>query len=273
MLGIILVLISISLVVADVPNFEVVEVVPSNEHASVTIPEDAVEIAPGIFSLGTTVDIDGAVLEGYAIVDYKKGYHHRPGHNGGGSNEATNSCFSFLSSGAKWKTLENYLVDPNNSVRLDQNFVRTNIAGDIQEWENAVGRNIFGPEVPGIVNRGSIGNSMNGQNEVIFGSIASPGAIAVTYVWGIFSGPPSRRELREWDQIYDQIDFLWNNNGDPNAMDFENIAQHELGHSFGLGHPSDTCTEETMYRFASEGEIKKRDLNAGDISGIRRLYA
>ena len=55
-------------------------------------------------------------------------------------------------------------------------------------------------------------------------------------------------------------------------MDFENIAQHELGHSFGLGHPSDGCTEETMYRFASEGETKKRNLNSGDIAGIKKLY-
>ena len=272
MLGIILVLISINLVVADAPNFQLVEVDHSNGYATVTIPENAIEIAPGIFSLGTTIDIDGTILEGYAIVDYKKGFHHRQGHNGG-SSEASSTCFSFLAAGAKWKIVENYLVDSSNSVGLDQNFIRTNIAADIQEWENAAVRNIFGVEGNGSVNRGSIGNAMNGQNEVIFGNIASPGAIAVTYVWGIFSGPPSRRELREWDQIYDQVDFTWNNNGDPNAMDFENIAQHELGHSFGLGHPSDTCIEETMYRFASEGETKKRDLNVGDISGIRRLYA
>ena len=55
-------------------------------------------------------------------------------------------------------------------------------------------------------------------------------------------------------------------------MDFENIATHELGHSVGMGHPADECTEETMYRFASEGETKKRDLNAGDIAGVNQLY-
>jgi len=55
-------------------------------------------------------------------------------------------------------------------------------------------------------------------------------------------------------------------------MDFENIATHELGHAIGLGHPSSTCTEETMYAFASLGETKKRDLNAGDVQGIDGLY-
>ncbi|MEK0349324.1 MAG: hypothetical protein QQN50_06000 [Nitrosopumilus sp.] len=39
-----------------------------------------------------------------------------------------------------------------------------------------------------------------------------------------------------------------------------------------MGHPTDDCTEETMYRFAGAGETKKRDLNTGDITGIQRLY-
>ncbi len=51
-------------------------------------------------------------------------------------------------------------------------------------------------------------------------------------------------------------------------MDFQNIVTHESG----MGHPSDDCTEETMYRFASLGETKKRTLNAGDIAGIKKLY-
>ena len=55
-------------------------------------------------------------------------------------------------------------------------------------------------------------------------------------------------------------------------MDFENIAQHELGHSIGMGHPSDSCTEETMYRFAETGETKKQTLEAGDIAGVNDLY-
>jgi predicted Zn-dependent protease len=56
-------------------------------------------------------------------------------------------------------------------------------------------------------------------------------------------------------------------------MDFLNVATHELGHAMGLGHPRDTCTEETMFAYATYAEMKKRDLNAGDIAGIRKLYA
>ncbi|MFN2432064.1 MAG: matrixin family metalloprotease [Gemmatimonadota bacterium] len=50
------------------------------------------------------------------------------------------------------------------------------------------------------------------------------------------------------------------------------MVVHELGHAMGMGHPSDSCTEETMYRFATEGETKKRDLFTGDIAKINDLY-
>ena len=56
-------------------------------------------------------------------------------------------------------------------------------------------------------------------------------------------------------------------------MDFENIATHELGHAVGLGDLYNDCTEETMYGYASYGETKKRTLEAGDITGIKKLYS
>ncbi len=60
--------------------------------------------------------------------------------------------------------------------------------------------------------------------------------------------------------------------GDPTMMDYQNIATHEFGHAVGLGHPEDTCTEETMYAFAAFNETKKRTLEAGDIAGVNDLY-
>jgi len=33
-----------------------------------------------------------------------------------------------------------------------------------------------------------------------------------------------------------------------------------------------SCMAETMYGYSSEGEVSKRDLNAGDITGIQKLY-
>jgi predicted Zn-dependent protease len=55
-------------------------------------------------------------------------------------------------------------------------------------------------------------------------------------------------------------------------MDFLSIAAHEVGHAAGMDHPENSCTEETMYAYAAYGETKKRDLNDGDVAGIRNLY-
>jgi len=108
---------------------------------------------------------------------------------------------------------------------------------------------------------------------VMFAAIDDPGVIAVTITWGVFSGPPSGRELVEWDQVYDDVDFAWGDaDTNTSAMDLLNIAVHEIGHAAGLAHPDLTCTDETMYAYAAEGETKKRDLNAGDIAGIRDIY-
>lgn len=86
----------------------------------------------------------------------------------------------------------------------------------------------------------------------------------------------------EWDQIYDDADFDWSEDCTAEdctilgneKMDFENIATHELGHSVGLDDLyEDKCSEQTMYGYADDGETKKRNLEAGDITGIQKLYS
>lgn len=291
-------LLSLSLVLAAKPDFQAAEVNPSGGHATVTIPANAIEVSPGIFSLGS-VEHEGRVVDGIMFIDYTKQSpkkaQAKPGTECGngvcepgesankcpadcGGGGATSSCFSFLANGAKWKTVESYLVNPNNTAGLDTQFVKDNIALDISKWEDAADGsvdgsfvNILGNEVAGVVD-GADTASPDNKNEVLFADVSSPGAIAVTIVWGIFSGPPFARELVEWDQVYDDVDFNWSSTGEAGKMDFENIATHEIGHSTGMGHPPDECTDETMFRFASSGETKKRDLNAGDIAGIDKLY-
>lgn len=245
----------------------------SNGNAVVSIPEKAVEVSPNVFSLGTAI-VDGKVVEGLMFVHYAKDKHEnaKPPWAGGGKGGGESTCYEFLSKGAKWKTNEGWVVNPANTEGLSDSFILSNLAGDIQKWEDSSSTDIFGT--------GSITNSIlevdtnspDGLNEVYFGDVDSVGAIAVTIVWGIFSGPPSKRELVEWDQIYDQVDFSWSSSGEAGKMDFENIATHELGHSVGMGHPSGDCAEETMYAYADFGETKKRTLNQGDIVGISELY-
>lgn len=232
-----------------------------------------------VISLGSGVDPQtGKVVEGLAFIHYKKDFTHKPNHPGGGGGTTT-KCFSFLAQGAKWKSVENYLVDPTNTRGLASGDVRSILGNAISKWEDAadgtvngvLGANILGNEVAGVVD-GADSASPDGKNEAMFGDISSSGAIAVTIVWGIFAGPPQGRELVEWDQVYDGIDFDWSSTGAAGKMDLDNIVTHEIGHSDGMGHPDDSCVDETMYRFSSNGETKKRDLNSGDISGINQLY-
>lgn len=233
-----------------------------------------------VIDLGDGVDPQtGKVVQGLAFIDYKKGFSHKPQHpnNNGG---AGNSCYAYLASGAKWKTEEPWVVNPDNTEGLGGEFVFNNLTASIDEWEDAADGVLGNGVRVGILGGGvttsgllvADTDSPDGQNEVYFGDITNQGAIAVTIVWGVFSGPPWGRELVEWDQVYDQVDFDWSDSGEAGKMDFENINEHELGHSTGMGHPDDSCTEETMYRYADYGETKKRDLNSGDIAGINNLY-
>ena len=74
--------------------------------------------------------------------------------------------------------------------------------------------------------------------------------------------------------LLDENDFAWGDATlDASKMDVQNIITHEIGHSAGMNDLySSSCLDETMYGYASEGETKKRDLNSGDIVGIKKLY-
>ena len=59
--------------------------------------------------------------------------------------------------------------------------------------------------------------------------------------------------------------------GSGNRYDVANIATHEFGHSYGLGHPSGARFE-TMYAYGYSGETLKRSLATGDRNGVSALY-
>lgn len=238
----------------------------ANSSAPVRVPAGASEVRP----LGLSFDSgSNRLVEGYAIVHYRKG-----GAKGGGqAKPARTQCYGFLAKDAKWKSVEPWVVNPSNASGLDGGFVASNLTADIAKWESAAGANILGDgTVTADVLAGDTASPDN-VNEVYFADVAEPGAIGITIVWGIFSGPTFQRELVEWDQIYDDVDYGWSDSGAAGAMDFENIATHELGHSVGLGDLyTSACASETMYGYASFGETQKRDLHTGDIAGIAKLY-
>lgn len=271
---------------------------PSRGNAKFVIPPHAAEIAPGIFHLGAALD-KGRVVEGYAIITPHKKNKKRfakPGCNNddicdpgekkncadcqNGDSEASDasSCYEYTR-GAKWKAVETYKVNPANTRELDENFILDNLEDDIAKWEDAAGAGVIGIQIPTDETLAADTDNPDGSNEVFFADVLYDGAIGVTILWGIFQGPPNRRELVEWDQIYDDVDFDWSedcNSEDEDCtwkMDFENIATHELGHSIGSGDLYEiACSGQTMYGYAGYGETNKRTLEDGDITGIWELY-
>jgi len=238
------------------------------------LPPHATKITEDVFSLGTSVDKGtGKVVEGFLFIhNNNKRENAKPPWAGGGNGGSggTSTCYSFMAKGAKWKSSEDYIINASNNVGLNESFVKADIASDIAKWESASGKNIFGNEIPDIVD-GDDSSSPDNKNEVLFKNLGPTNTIAYTIVWGIFGGKPNNRELIEWDMVFNE-DFSWSSAGNTSSMDFENIATHELGHAAGLSHPESTCTEETMYAYADLGETKKRYLNPGDIEGITNLY-
>ena len=267
-------------VVLAMPNL----VPATNMHSgrTVNIPAHAIQVADNVFSLGVSIDPEtGEPVEGYAIIHYRQGFHHNPNHSGGPGGGGTSNCFGFLANGAKWKTLEPWIVNTTNGEGLSSSFVFDNLTADISKWEDAADGTVGSGAGINILGSGSITSaalvadtsSPDNQNEVYFGNVSNSGAIAVTIVWGIFGGPPSGRKLIEWDMIFDEVDFNWSATGEAGKMDFENIATHELGHSVGMADLYTlSCSEETMYGFAAFGETKKQTLEAGDITGVSTLY-
>jgi len=280
---------SAALAFAIKPEFISAEVIPSKGNANVRIPLHAAQVAQHVFKIGNST-YEGKPVEGYIFVHYKKGYAKPSGTCGNGVCESgenakkcpidcgssepdTSSCYDFMARGAKWKTVESYLINPSNSRGLDESVIASNFISDISKWESATGQAILGTGTTTSMALEADTISPDGLNEAYFGSIDEPGAIAITIVWGVFGGAPKNRELVEWDQVYDEVDFDWSLAGDPLKMDFESIATHELGHSIGLSDLyTGECAEQTMYGYASEGETKKRTLEAGDVKGASELY-
>jgi hypothetical protein len=240
---------------------------PFNTHAErkpITLPPQASEIAEGIFDLGFARGSDGKIVHGVAHIHYMEQFASK----GGGKPPAKpTTCYAILWPNTKWMVEEPYVYNWQEDGAADKLL---NMELAISTWETAAGNKpILGPGELGTVYPKLVG-TYNELNEVMVGDLSSMGSgvIAVTYTWHDGAG-----QLVEWDMVFGDT-WTWSlTEACPSdAMDFLNIATHELGHAIGLGHPKRTCIDETMYAYARLGETKKRDLNAGDIAGIKALY-
>jgi len=287
-LGVILTLsiiaILISVYVIAKPNTTLVSANNDKSGNGVVVPAHAVEVAPNVFSLGKARDVDGRVVEGFMFIN-KRENHANPNAvcgdgichgsekksceadcgSGNGGGDPISSCFSVLAKGASWKTTEQYNVGAGIDAATTQ--------ASLDEWNDESTFNIFDIRNSSILVDGRDEVAPDGKNEVDFDDLGTGGTVAVTITWGIFRGNPANRELVEWDTSFNNNSFTFGVfDNTTELMDYENIAVHEFGHSLGLGHPDDSCTDESMYRFVDFNETKKRDLEAGDQAGVDELY-
>jgi len=229
------------------------------------------------YSSGAKQKVKGKdrILSKITFIHYKKGHAKPPWAGGGGKPDKgeEQGVYSYIAKGAKWRVTENLLLNPNCEESLDALIIDAVLAG-LDEWETAGGADlaIFGDVIID-ENVSYQDGAYRGSNTISFGSYENPGVIGVTTVWGYFTGPPSQREIVE-AHILMNDDFEWGDASVDNLlMDVQNIMTHELGHWAGMGDVYDSAgSEETMYGYSTEGEIKKRDLYYGDIRGITEMY-
>ncbi len=170
-----------------------------------------------------------------------------------------------------WKVKGNKVVSLNtNSIpsNLGANAVRTQLSNSFAAWKGAESA------APTIAVTGSTTitkATANHSYDVLFGRI-SASSIAVTTTWrwpnGDIESDTVFNNRLKW--------FIASAEGDgclesQARYDLANIATHEFGHTYGLGHPAGARWE-TMYAFGFRGETLKRSLGAGDRAGIRARY-
>ncbi len=237
----------------------------AREKINFKLPEKAKLIFDDVYDLGEALD-NGVKVRGLAIMHPKKFFAKKQLQ----SHTNTSKCYTYIARGARWRTTEDYLLDPTNADAYPSDRVVNEVAAAMQTWENPITFNIFGNNIGTGVD-GVDSSSPDNKNEIFFGDIAEPGVIAVTTVWYTIFAP---RRIVEYDLMFDDPDIEWGDaTTEPNKMDFLNIAVHEIGHGGGMGDLYKSyCSEQTMYGYATEGETKKRDLDVGDINGIKNLY-
>jgi len=229
-------------------------------------------------------------LEKIEFIHWKKGFAKPPCNNNGicepelGENPScadckngeeepvpAASCYAFLGQYGKrllkWGELPvSYVINPTNPDGLSEAFVTGAISASAEEWDANTSAELFGSY---LVDYNATYGVQDYVNAIAWGNYPKEGVIAVTTIWY----NPATKTIVEFDIMFD-TDWTWGDaTGNPEVMDLQNIATHELGHGAGLDDVYEIeCSEVTMYGYSDYEETQKRTLDLPDITGIQELY-
>lgn len=214
-------------------------------------------------------------LEKTVFIHRKKDFPARPHRRG--RNNPKKTCEHYGLIGPNWRTLPvNLVINPDNPDGLPDSFVFDAVTAGAEAWDTSTSADIYGSyteDHEATFDEHSW--QTDRRNEIVFAA-DDPGIIAVTIIWGYFTGSWKSGGIVECDIRLNTYYDWGDGSSDANVMDVQNIAIHELGHVFGLGDLYNAgcfeCLEQTMYGYSDYRETKKRTLELGDVTGIRKLY-
>ena len=187
--------------------------------------------------------------------------------------QATSNCSNAGSANGAFE-VTGWTVQGNKTAHLNSATVPGgfgNVTGQLQASFNAWGQQPGVPDITVLTDGSATRAIANHSYDLLWGH-TSGSSIAVTYTWRWSNG-----EI-ESDTVFNSRLpwFVAAAEGDgcvegTAKYDVANIATHEFGHTYGLGHPAGDRWE-TMYAYGYTGETAKRSLASGDLAGINSRY-
>jgi hypothetical protein len=187
---------------------------------------------------------------------------------------ASANCSNDLNQSNNTFATTGWVVQGNKTARLNASTVPSNLSGvtaQLQASFNAWGSHAGVPDISVTTGATVTKATANHSYDLMWGRTGGS-SIAVTYTWQWSNG-----EI-ESDTVFNSRLpwFVAGGEGDgcvetQAAYDVANIATHEFGHTYGLGHPANKRWD-TMYAYGYTGETLKRSPATGDSTGIDSLY-
>jgi hypothetical protein len=187
--------------------------------------------------------------------------HYKSAGKPGGSAK-TESSYSLYKGGVKWDVNSlpvsykiNVAVTTENSKIIQASF---------KTWDDQTSKEMF--SYAGTTTNSGV--KYNHENTISWISISQSNIIAMTSFWV----NNQTKQIVEFDIEFNNT-FAWSTDGSQFAMDVQNIATHEIGHTLVLNDLYQNQNSNlTMYGYSWEGDTGKRSLETGDIAGLKILY-